>query len=150
MEVSDVMTTDVVIAHEDTSVADLADILTTHHVSAVPVVDSGRVVGVVSQADLLPRVRSARPPGRPAGRPAPIATTRDGQGGRHLRTGTDEHPGADGRTGCGAGPWPRGRCRSRTSGGSWSPTTPVNCWASCPAPTCFASTRVPTPRSART
>src|SRR3954463_3393998 len=64
MEVSDVMTTDVVIAHEDTSVADLADILTTHHVSAVPVVDSDRVVGVVSQADLLPRVRSARPVGR--------------------------------------------------------------------------------------
>ena len=62
-QVSDVMTTEVVTAHEDTPVADLADLLTTHHVSAVPVVESDRVVGVVSQADLLPRVGSTRPAG---------------------------------------------------------------------------------------
>jgi len=54
--VSDVMTTDVVTAPLDTSVGKLVDIMSTNRISAVPVVDDDRVVGIVSQADLLPRV----------------------------------------------------------------------------------------------
>jgi CBS domain-containing protein len=64
-QVSDVMTTDVVTAPEDTPVGDIVDILATHHVSAVPVVvDADRVVGVVSQADLLPRLAATTQVGR--------------------------------------------------------------------------------------
>jgi CBS domain-containing protein len=52
--VSDLMTTDVVTTPIDTPVGKLVDILSTHRVSAVPVVgDDDRVVGIVSQADLL-------------------------------------------------------------------------------------------------
>jgi CBS domain containing-hemolysin-like protein len=54
--VSDVMTTDVVTAPLDTSVGKLVDIMSTNRISAVPVVGGDRVVGIVSQADLLPRV----------------------------------------------------------------------------------------------
>lgn len=54
--VSDVMTTDVVTAPLDTSVGKLVDIMSTNRISAVPVVGDDRVVGIVSQADLLPRV----------------------------------------------------------------------------------------------
>jgi CBS domain-containing protein len=55
--VSDVMTTDVVTAPLDASVGKLADIMTTNRISAVPVVgDDDRVLGIVSQADLLPKV----------------------------------------------------------------------------------------------
>jgi CBS domain-containing protein len=55
--VSDVMTTDVVTTPVDTPVGKLVDIMSTHRVSAVPVVgDDDRVVGIVSQADLLPKV----------------------------------------------------------------------------------------------
>jgi CBS domain-containing protein len=69
--VEDVMTTDVVVAHEGTPYKELVELLATRQVSAVPVVDDRRlVVGVVSEADLLlkqeqparplARLRSAR------------------------------------------------------------------------------------------
>ncbi|MCA2218878.1 CBS domain-containing protein [Jidongwangia harbinensis] len=73
---NDVMTTDVVTATTDTSVSELADLLTEHRISAVPVVDKGgRVLGVVSQADLITKV-----PARPqyAGRARPGTPPRAG------------------------------------------------------------------------
>jgi CBS domain-containing protein len=52
--VDDVMTRDVVVAHERTPYKDLVKLLATRQVSAVPVVDDRRqVLGVVSEADLL-------------------------------------------------------------------------------------------------
>jgi CBS domain-containing protein len=52
--VQDVMTRDVACAHEDTPYKELARLLASRRVSAVPVVDNrGRVLGVVSEADLL-------------------------------------------------------------------------------------------------
>jgi CBS-domain-containing membrane protein len=69
-QVRDVMTTDVVTATPDTSLGGLADLLTTHRISAVPVVDHDRrVLGVVSEADLMTTMSAEAHAGR-AG-PAP-------------------------------------------------------------------------------
>jgi CBS domain-containing protein len=55
--VSDVMTTPVITTPERTLVRELVGIMSTHRVSAVPIVDDDdRVVGLVSEADLLPKV----------------------------------------------------------------------------------------------
>jgi CBS domain-containing protein len=61
--VQDVMTTDVVSVRKSTSYKELAKLLTTRRVSALPVVDDrGHVLGVVSEADLLLKREQ---PGRP-------------------------------------------------------------------------------------
>jgi len=55
--VRDVMTQQVVTATADTPIGDVAGLLATHRISAVPIVgDDDRVLGVVSAADLLSRV----------------------------------------------------------------------------------------------
>ena len=62
--VSDVMTPDVVTASEDALVGEIVGKMATHRVSGLPIVeDGGRLVGVVSQADLLPRLAATRPAG---------------------------------------------------------------------------------------
>lgn len=61
--VRQVMTTPVVGVDEDTELGEIASVLETHHIKRVPVLRAGRVVGIVSRADLL---RAAFPP---AGRP---------------------------------------------------------------------------------
>ncbi|XVQ81893.1 CBS domain-containing protein [Microbispora siamensis] len=54
MKVQDVMTTDVASVHAGTPFRDIAEVLITRAVGAVPVVDGdGRVLGVVSETDLL-------------------------------------------------------------------------------------------------
>jgi CBS domain-containing protein len=53
LTVKEVMTTNVVVAAQDTPFQAVADLLIEHGVSGLPVVDAGRVVGVVSEADLL-------------------------------------------------------------------------------------------------
>ncbi len=59
MNASDVMTTNVIAASPDTSVTTLARLLLDNRISAVPVVDDdGRVVGIVSESDLLGRPSS--------------------------------------------------------------------------------------------
>lgn len=54
--VSDVMTTEVITTPEHTPVAKLVAIMSTHRVSAVPIVAESRIVGIVSQADLLAKI----------------------------------------------------------------------------------------------
>ena len=50
---TDVMTCPVVTVHPDTNVTEIAQLLATHRIKRVPVVQDGRVVGIVSRADLL-------------------------------------------------------------------------------------------------
>ncbi|NMO57831.1 CBS domain-containing protein [Actinoplanes sp. TBRC 11911] len=58
--VNDVMTTEVVSVDETTSYRNIVDLLMERHVSAVPVIDKfGRVVGMVSEADLLRKIEYA-------------------------------------------------------------------------------------------
>jgi CBS domain-containing protein len=55
--VADVMTTPVVSVRANTPYGEIVGLLAQHRISAVPVLDSyGRVVGVVSEADLLHKV----------------------------------------------------------------------------------------------
>jgi CBS domain-containing protein len=81
--VSDVMTTDVITASGNTPVAELVDIMSTHRVSAVPIVgDDRNVLGVVSQADLLAKVAAtgpsgARPPRRRRGTKTAATSARE-------------------------------------------------------------------------
>lgn len=56
MKASDVMVTDVITVKPDSNVQDVAEILLTNRISAVPVVDDGgKILGIVSEGDLLRR-----------------------------------------------------------------------------------------------
>jgi hypothetical protein len=60
--VSDVMTTDVVAAREDTPVGEIADLLAAHRVTGVPIVgDDRRVLGLSPRPTFCPR---SPPPAR--------------------------------------------------------------------------------------
>jgi len=66
--VSDVMTRDVITAHPDTSVAELASILESNGIKRVPIVQDGKLLGIVSRANLLralARVGDRMPDARP-------------------------------------------------------------------------------------
>ena len=61
MQAKDLMTTDVAVVHSDTPVIEIAKLLLSHTISAVPVVDSaGTPVGMVSEGDLIGRDTQAR------------------------------------------------------------------------------------------
>jgi CBS domain-containing protein len=53
MRVRDVMTKDVATVAPDTELRDIAALLVRQRISGVPVVEAGRVVGVVSERDIL-------------------------------------------------------------------------------------------------
>ncbi len=55
MLASEIMTSDVVTVSPEASIAELASLLIARLISGVPVVSSGRVVGMVSEGDLLRR-----------------------------------------------------------------------------------------------
>lgn len=57
MKVADVMTVDVVTVDKETPLRDVAALLTERRISGLPVVDEGRVVGVVSEGDILAKER---------------------------------------------------------------------------------------------
>jgi len=61
MKVEDVMTRDVKTVTPETSLREVARILAEHRVSGIPVVEDGRVVGVVSEADILVKERGEKP-----------------------------------------------------------------------------------------
>jgi CBS-domain-containing membrane protein len=59
MNAADVMTTRVITVFQDTGVREVARILHTNRISAVPVVDAeDRILGMLSEGDLLRRVKS--------------------------------------------------------------------------------------------
>jgi CBS domain-containing protein len=55
-----VMSAPVITVGEETSLAEIARLLTTHRIKRVPVMRDGRIVGIVSRADLV-RALLARP-----------------------------------------------------------------------------------------
>jgi CBS domain-containing protein len=56
MRAIDVMVRDIVTVHPDTDVADAVKLLSEHDISALPVVDeSGNLIGMLSEADLIHR-----------------------------------------------------------------------------------------------
>jgi CBS-domain-containing membrane protein len=55
MKASDIMTSPVITVGPDTLVRHLAGLLYEHRISAVPVLEKGKLVGIVSEADLLHR-----------------------------------------------------------------------------------------------
>jgi CBS domain-containing protein len=67
----DVMSAPVITVTEDTDLAEIARLLAQHHIKRVPVVKDGRVIGIVSRADLLCAVASPRPEDTASGKAAP-------------------------------------------------------------------------------
>jgi CBS domain-containing protein len=65
--VADVMTRDVITVAEDTFAGDIAHLLETKRIKRVPVLRDGKVIGIVSRADLLRSLAAQRDP--------PTATT---------------------------------------------------------------------------
>jgi len=55
MKASDIMTSSVISVDPDTTVRDIATLLLKNRISAVPVLEGGKLVGLVSEADLLHR-----------------------------------------------------------------------------------------------
>jgi CBS domain-containing protein len=62
MKVKDIMTTEVVVAHPETSVNLVARLMAGRDISGVPVVDEGEVVGIVTELDLIVRNTRLEPP----------------------------------------------------------------------------------------
>lgn len=69
---ADVMTTPVVTAAPDTPLDQLADLLERHRIKRVPIAQDGRLVGIVSRADLMRVLAGCRKQTQPA---APIEDT---------------------------------------------------------------------------
>jgi CBS domain len=97
--VEDVMTREVMCAHEDTRYKDLVKLLAARRVSAVPGVDDRRhVLGVASEADLLFKQHK---PARPGIGLLSALRRREGpgQGPSDRCCGADEPAGSDDRPG---------------------------------------------------
>lgn len=58
MHAADVMTPDVISATPDTSLAELVHLMLDNHISGLPVVEDGRIVGIVSEGDLIHRAET--------------------------------------------------------------------------------------------
>ena len=59
MNASDIMTPSVITAGPDTPLAELVSLMLSHRISALPVVQDGQLVGIVSEGDLIRRVETA-------------------------------------------------------------------------------------------
>jgi len=51
--VGDVMSQDVIVARPDSEIADIAESLQAHRIKRLPIVEDGRLVGIVSRRDIL-------------------------------------------------------------------------------------------------
>ncbi len=59
-KVADIMTRDVIFAAPDTPIAEIAALLERHHIKRVPIVSNGKVIGILSRANLLQALASLR------------------------------------------------------------------------------------------
>jgi CBS domain-containing protein len=86
LKARDVMSAPVMTVAEDTSVVEIARLLAGHHIKRVPVIRDGRMVGIVSRADLIKALASENGEAatgagrRPAGiaKPGPAGSPPDG------------------------------------------------------------------------
>ncbi len=62
MNAADVMTPDVICAAPETPLSELVRLMLDRQVSAVPIVEHGRIVGIVSEGDLLRRAETGTEP----------------------------------------------------------------------------------------
>lgn len=53
MKIKDIMNKDVITCAPDDSLSHLADLFKENHISGLPVVDNGKVVGLVSETDII-------------------------------------------------------------------------------------------------
>ena len=65
MKATDIMTSEVVAVSPDAPIADVATMMIDHRISAVPVVDQGELVGIVTENDLIRRVELGTERARP-------------------------------------------------------------------------------------
>jgi len=61
-QAKDVMTRDVITAGPDTSLRDIADLLEKHRIKRIPILENGKLVGIVSRANLLQALASSPKP----------------------------------------------------------------------------------------
>jgi CBS domain-containing protein len=80
MKVLDVMTTDVLTVGSETPLREVAALLASRRISGLPVVDEGRVVGVVSEGDILAKER-----GPSSGQPAWFAVLFEDRAAAELK-----------------------------------------------------------------
>lgn len=59
--VEEVMSQDVVTASPDASLAEVVELMTRRHVKRIPVIDRGKVVGIITRSDLLRALLSVLP-----------------------------------------------------------------------------------------
>ncbi|RUU10966.1 CBS domain-containing protein [Mesorhizobium sp. M7A.T.Ca.TU.009.01.3.2] len=64
--IEEVMSQDVVTASASASLAEVVELMTRHHVKRIPVVDVGKVVGIITRSDLLRTLLSVLPDAVPA------------------------------------------------------------------------------------
>ncbi len=62
----DVMTTKLVMAPPDLPISDIADAFEKYHIKRVPVVEDGKLVGIVSRANLIQALATFRPAAAPS------------------------------------------------------------------------------------
>ncbi|WP_027035462.1 CBS domain-containing protein [Mesorhizobium ciceri] len=64
--IEEVMSQDVITASPAASLAMVVELMTRHHVKRIPVVDAGKVVGIITRSDLLRTLLSVLPDAVPA------------------------------------------------------------------------------------
>jgi len=64
-KVSELMSTDVITASEDTPVSEIAALLERHRIKRVPIVSGGKVVGIVSRSNLIQALASSKSASEP-------------------------------------------------------------------------------------
>ena len=84
MNAADVMTPDVICATPDTPLPELVRLMLDNQISALPIVEDGRIVGIVSEGDLLRRAETGTEP-RPS-RWLELVTSTDRLAADYTRT----------------------------------------------------------------
>ncbi|MBB3593726.1 CBS domain-containing protein [Rhizobium sp. BK529] len=63
--VRDIMSRDVIVASPDSEVSDIAESLEVHRIKRIPIVEAGRLVGIISRRDILALIADAPTPRLP-------------------------------------------------------------------------------------